>query len=242
MKACTFLQQNNHVILELFKRHGKDINFVGQIIGRGHFDDFLMKERTGQYASKLAFLLDAQAALLTIEGTGAAVGSVADAVVTGLAFVFVHRSVATIRAEFTLRRAPVVGTGVVVFAEVAPFGAGLNLPITAVGRIDATGRAGIGALFGVGGDVDAVVAGLRSIDGAVAAELTRSALDAGAVGGVFCRDVVVAVRMSPESNSRSWRGPSTRPMIGSSSTYSLTTSWSPPMSFSPAAASRKALV
>jgi sarcosine reductase len=70
MKACTFLQQNNHVILELFKRHGKDLNFVGQIVGRGHFDDFLMKERTGQYASKLASLLDAQAVVLTLEGSG----------------------------------------------------------------------------------------------------------------------------------------------------------------------------
>lgn len=70
MKACTFLQQNNHVVLELFKRHGKEINFVGQIIGRGHFDDFLMKERTGQYASKLASLLDSQAAILTLEGSG----------------------------------------------------------------------------------------------------------------------------------------------------------------------------
>lgn len=69
-KTCTFLQQNNFVIRELFRRHGKDVNFVGQIIGRGHFDDLQMKERQGQYAAKLAGLLDAQAAVLTIEGGG----------------------------------------------------------------------------------------------------------------------------------------------------------------------------
>jgi len=70
LKACTFLQQNNHVALELLKRHGKDVNFVGQIIGRGHFDDFQAKERQGQYAAKLASLLGVQAAVLTIEGGG----------------------------------------------------------------------------------------------------------------------------------------------------------------------------
>lgn len=70
LKACTFLQQNNHVALELLKRHGKELNFVGMVIGRGHFDDFQTKERQGQYAAKLASLLGAQAAVLTIEGGG----------------------------------------------------------------------------------------------------------------------------------------------------------------------------
>jgi sarcosine reductase len=70
LKACTFLQQNNFVILELLKRHGKDLDFVGQIIGRGHFEDYFMKERQGQYAAKLASFLNAQASLLTMEGSG----------------------------------------------------------------------------------------------------------------------------------------------------------------------------
>ncbi len=70
LKAATYLHQNNPVILELFKKHGVELNFVGQIIGRGHFDDFLMKERQGQYAAKLASLLDAQAAVLSLEGSG----------------------------------------------------------------------------------------------------------------------------------------------------------------------------
>lgn len=70
MKACTYLQQNNPVNLELLRRHGKDLNFVGVVIGRGHFDDHALKERQGQYAAKLAGLLGAQAAVLTVEGTG----------------------------------------------------------------------------------------------------------------------------------------------------------------------------
>lgn len=69
-KACTFAQQNNYVIRELFRRHGKDLNFVGQIIGRGHLDDTQQKERQGHYAAKLASLLGAQAVVLTMEAGG----------------------------------------------------------------------------------------------------------------------------------------------------------------------------
>ena len=69
-KACTYLQQNNHIVMELYRRHGKDLNFVGQVIGRGHFDDSAMKERQGQYAAKLASLQKAQAVVLTMEGSG----------------------------------------------------------------------------------------------------------------------------------------------------------------------------
>lgn len=70
MKSCTYLKQNNPVVLELLKRHGKEVDFVGQIVGRGHFNDLFMKERQGQYAAKLAKLLHAQIAILTLEGTG----------------------------------------------------------------------------------------------------------------------------------------------------------------------------
>jgi glycine reductase complex component B subunit alpha and beta len=69
-KACTYLQQNNHVVRELYRRHGEDLNFVGQIIGRGHFEDIATKERQGQYAAKMASLVKAQGAVLTIEGSG----------------------------------------------------------------------------------------------------------------------------------------------------------------------------
>jgi len=72
-KACTFSQQNNYVVRELYRRHGKDVNFVGQIISRGHFDDLPMKTRQGHYAAKIASLLGAQAVVLTMEAGGNAV-------------------------------------------------------------------------------------------------------------------------------------------------------------------------
>jgi glycine reductase len=70
MRACTYLEQNNMVAMELYRRHGKELNFVGQVLSRGHYDDQMMKERSGHYAAKLAHLLGAQGAILTIEGTG----------------------------------------------------------------------------------------------------------------------------------------------------------------------------
>ena len=70
MRCCTFMQQNNYVVDELFNRHGKELNFVGMIMSRGHYDDQPLKIRLGQYSAKLAAMIGAQAAILTIEGTG----------------------------------------------------------------------------------------------------------------------------------------------------------------------------
>ena len=70
MRYCTYMQQNNSVVRELFSRHGKDINFVGMVVTRGHYNDHPAKHRSGNYAAKLVKLLEADACLLTIEGTG----------------------------------------------------------------------------------------------------------------------------------------------------------------------------
>ena len=70
MRYCTYLQQNNSVVRELYARHGVDINFVGMVVTRGHYDDHPMKHRSGNYAAKLVKLMDADACILTIEGTG----------------------------------------------------------------------------------------------------------------------------------------------------------------------------
>lgn len=70
MRCCTFMQQNNYVVNELFNRHGKELNFVGMIMSRGHYDDQPLKVRLGHYSAKLAKMIGAQAAILTIEGTG----------------------------------------------------------------------------------------------------------------------------------------------------------------------------
>ncbi|NOX22837.1 MAG: beta-aspartyl-peptidase [Actinobacteria bacterium] len=69
-KNPTFLHQNNPIIWELQARHGKDLNFVGVIINRGHNYTQDDKERSSQWAAKLASFLEADGAILTAEGGG----------------------------------------------------------------------------------------------------------------------------------------------------------------------------
>jgi glycine reductase len=70
MRACTYMQQNNTVVRTLYDRHGKDLNFMGMIVSRGHYDDQPSKTRSGSFAAKLAGFLKAHACVLTLEGTG----------------------------------------------------------------------------------------------------------------------------------------------------------------------------
>ena len=70
MRCCTFMQQNNYVVEELFNRHGKELNFVGMVMSRGHYDDQPLKIRLGHYSGKLAEMMGATAAVMTLEGTG----------------------------------------------------------------------------------------------------------------------------------------------------------------------------
>lgn len=70
MRACTYMQQNNPVARDLYTRHGKDLNFVGMVVSRGHYDDQASKTRSGCFVAKLATFLKAHACVLTLEGTG----------------------------------------------------------------------------------------------------------------------------------------------------------------------------
>ncbi len=70
MRYCTYMQQNNPVVRTLFSRHGKEVNFVGMVVTRGHYDNQQSKVRAGSFAAKLAALLKANACMLTLEGTG----------------------------------------------------------------------------------------------------------------------------------------------------------------------------
>lgn len=54
----------------LYRRHGKDINFTGVIVARGHHENEFLKERSAQIAAKLAMMLRADGALCTYEATG----------------------------------------------------------------------------------------------------------------------------------------------------------------------------
>lgn len=69
-KNPTYLHQNNPIIWELQARHGKDLNFAGVIINRGHNYTQQDKERSSHWAAKLAGFLDADGAILTAEGGG----------------------------------------------------------------------------------------------------------------------------------------------------------------------------
>lgn len=70
IKVPTILHCNNPVVLELCRRHGKDLNFLGVILTRGHHDNHTLKERSAQYAAKLASLIGADGVILTMEGSG----------------------------------------------------------------------------------------------------------------------------------------------------------------------------
>ena len=70
IKVPTMLHCNNPVVLELCRRHGRDLNFIGVILSRGHHDTHMLKERSAQYAAKLASLIGADGVILTMEGSG----------------------------------------------------------------------------------------------------------------------------------------------------------------------------
>ena len=69
-KTPTYLHCNKPVLLELYRRHGRDLNFAGVIFTRGHRDNQTLKEISGQYVAKLAKLLKADGAVLSFEGGG----------------------------------------------------------------------------------------------------------------------------------------------------------------------------
>ena len=69
-KNPTYLHQNNPIIWELQSRHGKDLNFAGIIINRGHNYTQADKERSSHWAAKLAEFIGADGAILTAEGGG----------------------------------------------------------------------------------------------------------------------------------------------------------------------------
>jgi glycine reductase len=70
MKTPTWLRLNHPVIRALYRRHGRDLNFVGVVFGRGHHGDQHLKERNGSMVANVARLLGAQGVVQTLEGTG----------------------------------------------------------------------------------------------------------------------------------------------------------------------------
>lgn len=68
-KNTTYHHQNDPVVRELLKEHGKTLNFVGVIVSptKTKFEE---KERCTSYAAKLAEMVDADGAIVTEEGFG----------------------------------------------------------------------------------------------------------------------------------------------------------------------------
>lgn len=68
-KHTTYHHMNNAIIKELYHRHGKDLNFIGVIITNLKVT-LADKQRSSDYASKLAKLIGAEGVIITKEGFG----------------------------------------------------------------------------------------------------------------------------------------------------------------------------
>lgn len=69
-KVPTYLHANHPVLLELYSRHGKEINFKGVIFCRSHNPSNWHKQRCASFNVKLAQLLGAQGLVMVWEGGG----------------------------------------------------------------------------------------------------------------------------------------------------------------------------
>ena len=71
-RSITYGHSRNDVVRELYGRHGRDLNFLGVVIGRGWQDTQALKERQGWMMARLASLLGAQVAIVSADvgGTG----------------------------------------------------------------------------------------------------------------------------------------------------------------------------
>lgn len=69
-KVPTYLYVNSPILLELYKEHGKTINFRGVIFGRSHNPSNWHKTRCAQFAVKIAQYLDADGLIMAWEGGG----------------------------------------------------------------------------------------------------------------------------------------------------------------------------
>jgi len=68
-KHTTYHHLNNPLIKEFYRRHGKDLNFIGIIVANLNVT-LADKERSTDYASKLVKLIGAEGAIITEEGFG----------------------------------------------------------------------------------------------------------------------------------------------------------------------------
>lgn len=69
-KTPTYMHTRHPSLLALCERHGRDLDFAGVIVARGHHETESLKQRSAHFIAKLAGMLGADAALCTYEATG----------------------------------------------------------------------------------------------------------------------------------------------------------------------------
>lgn len=69
-KSPTYLSVNHPVLLELYRRHGKEINFKGVVYCRSHNPSTWHKQRCASHVVKLAQMIDAKGLVMVWTGGG----------------------------------------------------------------------------------------------------------------------------------------------------------------------------
>jgi glycine reductase len=69
-KTPTYLHTRHPSLRALYTRHGRDVDFAGVIVARGHHESEFLKQRSAHFVAKLATMLRADGALCTYEATG----------------------------------------------------------------------------------------------------------------------------------------------------------------------------
>jgi glycine reductase len=69
-KIPSFIQANLPVVMELSRRHGKTVNFVGVVFDRGHNNSHFEKQRVANLAASQVRRLGAQGVVVSWEGGG----------------------------------------------------------------------------------------------------------------------------------------------------------------------------
>ena len=69
-RTPTYAHTRHPSLLALHARHGRDVDFAGVIVARGHHETEALKQRSAHFVAKLAGMLRADGALCTYEATG----------------------------------------------------------------------------------------------------------------------------------------------------------------------------
>ena len=70
LRVCTALHCNDPIVKSLYASHGKELDFVGVILATAYHATHQLKERSAQYAAKLARLLHIDGVIVPLIGAG----------------------------------------------------------------------------------------------------------------------------------------------------------------------------